>query len=89
MPCTYQSRTVFESFEDSVCLVQAIKSLGADSKRYKLLSGGRVECRNEADLGALKQAYQVERAKAAAKQKGLFVSQTKLDDGRIKLTIRA
>jgi len=39
-------------------------------------------------LGQLKQAYGVEKARAEAKKKGYRVSEQKMDDGRVRLTLR-
>jgi len=43
---------------------------------------------NEAWLGKLKQAYGIEKARREARKRGYRVSEQKLDDGRVRLTLR-
>ena len=43
---------------------------------------------NDAWMGKLKQAYGIEKARAEARKRGYRVSEQKLDDGRVRLTLR-
>ena len=86
MACEYESRSVFERFTDAKILDAAFKRI--DRAGY-YGRGLRVEAESQGKMDALKQAYQVEAAKAALKKKGFFVSEKKQENGKITLTVRA
>jgi len=88
MPCTYESRTEWTSFTDKATLQKALDRLDMRTRRRLNVIGLNVEGEPE-DLNALRQAYQVEAQKATAKKRGWFVTETRLSDGKIKLTVRA
>ena len=85
MACEYDSYSVFEQFTDAAILAAAMKRTGTDG-----LSVYRLEVQGTAErMNALKQAYQVEAARAALKKKGFFVTEKKAEDGKVTLTVRA
>ena len=85
MACEYDSYSVFEQFTDAAILAAAMKRTGTDG-----LSVYRLEVQGTAErMNALKQAYQVEAARAALKKKGVFVTEKKAEDGKVTLTVRA
>ncbi len=88
MPCTYDSTTEWTSFRDKIILERALERLDYATRRRLNVIGLNVEGEPE-DLDELRQAYQVETQKAAAKKRGWFVTETRLSDGKIKLTVRA
>jgi hypothetical protein len=85
MACEYESRSVFETFTDRATLEKALDRVGrAGFDRVGL----DIRHDNQGRMNELKQAYQVEAARAALKKKGFFVAETKTATG-IKLTVRA
>jgi hypothetical protein len=87
MACEYESYSVFEQFTDAAILEKAINRM--EYRGDFTRQGLKVETRNYRDMNALKQAYQVEAARAALKKKGFFVSEKKQENGKILLTVRA
>ncbi len=86
MPCEYLSESQFEEFTDLATLEKALARVG---QRGYLVEGLRVEALDgPGAMNRLRQAYQVEAAKATAKKKGFFVSETTNPDGKIVLKIR-
>lgn len=96
MACEYTSTTAFEVFTDRATLDKAlarVRDAGYERAGYRVFNdrSGRlqVEADNQGRMNALKQAYQVEAARAALKKKGLFVTEKKTENGKILLTVRA
>lgn len=92
MACEYESYSVFEQFTDRAILDRAFDRLGLGFCNRRFIKDGltvRAIGGNQAHMDALKQAYQVEAARAALKKKGFFVTEKKQENGKILLTVRA
>jgi hypothetical protein len=88
MACEYTSTSVFEQFTNRAALEKAFDRVGR--RGFELaVTGLAVLADNQGRLNALKQAYQVEAARAALKKKGFFVTEKKAENGKITLTVRA
>ena len=86
MACEYNSYSVFEEFTDAAILAAAMKRTGTEGLSvYRL----EVQANTAGRMNELKQAYQVEAARAALKKKGFFVTEKKAENGKITLTVRA
>lgn len=71
MACEYYSYSVFEEFTDRAALEKALDRVGR--RGFEIAVTGRaVLADNQGRLNELKQAYQVEAARAALEEKGLF-----------------
>lgn len=86
MACEYYSLSVWESFKDRATLEKALARVGRAGFDFVGLD---VRHDNQGRMNELKQAYQVEAARAALKKKGFFVSEKKQENGKITLTVRA
>jgi hypothetical protein len=96
MPCEYDSYSVFETFTDRATLDKALAKVqtekGFSRTGYRVYQdrSGRLQVEaSTVAMNALKQAYQVEVARAALKKKGFFVTEKKAEDGKVTLTVRA
>ena len=88
MPCEYVSTSVFETFKDKDTLKKALERVRHLWGRFRLIGDTSIDADDEETAGLIKQAYQIEAAKAKAKKQGFFVSEKfNRDTGTIKLTL--